>query len=105
MGRVVLAYKCSAGLRAVANMDNVRFVEDDNVILFGDGQESSSVARRSASYASGVRLAGSKSQSLVCDRLPVSVEIYRTPRVFMSLMYEMNLSVLARHASRRGGAD
>jgi hypothetical protein len=39
MGRVVLADKCSAGLRAVANMDNVWFVEDDNVVLFGDRQD------------------------------------------------------------------
>ena len=39
VGRVVLAYKRSAGLRAVANMDNVWFVEDDNVVLFGDRQD------------------------------------------------------------------
>jgi hypothetical protein len=39
MGRVVLADKCSARLRAVANMDNVWFVEDDNVVLFGDRQD------------------------------------------------------------------
>jgi hypothetical protein len=39
VGRVVLAYKRSAGLRAVANMDNVRFVKNDKVILFGDRQD------------------------------------------------------------------